>query len=67
MTKKIVSLLLSLIMTVGLLSGISTVSAATGGAVTRVSNYSSGIKVRWSKAAEKTGYYIYRKSGSSNT
>ena len=67
MTKKIVSLLLSLIMTVGVLSGISTVSAATGGAVTRVSNYSSGIKVRWSKASDKTGYYIYRKSGSSNT
>lgn len=39
--------------------------AATKGAISGVSNVSSGVKVTWTKDTTKTGYYIYRKAGSS--
>ena len=39
-------------------------SATAKGAVSSLSNTSSGIKVSWTKDTAKTGYYIYRKVGS---
>ena len=38
--------------------------AASSGRVTSVTNTASGIQVKWSKDASRSGYYIYRKVGS---
>ena len=38
--------------------------AASNGRVTSVTNTVSGIQVKWSKDASRSGYYIYRKVGS---
>ena len=64
--KRISVLVATLVMMIVLCVGATTVLAATpAGAITSVSNTSSGVKISWKKDSSKSGYYIYRKSTSS--
>lgn len=66
--KRISVLIATLVMMIVLCVGATTVLAATpAGAITSVSNTSSGVKISWKKDSSKSGYYIYRKSTSSST
>ena len=66
--KRISVLVATLVMMIVLCVGATTVLAATpAGAITSVSNTSSGVKISWKKDSSKSGYYIYRKSTSSST
>lgn len=46
---------------------ISAEAATAKGTISSVTNTASGVTVKWTKDSAKTGYYIYRKAGSSST
>lgn len=70
--KKTLTSFLSLIMAIACVFSLVVVAfpsaeAATPGVISKVSNVSSGIKVTWEKDSTKSGYYVYRKAGTSST
>lgn len=67
MTKRCISIVMAVIIAFSSMASLVPASAATTeGAISSVVNKASGIGIKWHKSPNRSGYYVYRKVGSSS-